>query len=75
MDAFLLVCLIAVTPETLSQKEMAEKCNKIYTTQSTCLEQAEQLTGAFDYAENRRSEGTFAGCIRTTVTEGQLLHN
>jgi hypothetical protein len=70
MDVFVLACLIATAPETQAQKEMAAKCHQIYTQQSVCLAEAERLKLAFDYAENRRSEGTLAGCIRTIVSEG-----
>jgi|RhiMetdeSRZDD1v2_1073273.scaffolds.fasta_scaffold957137_2 hypothetical protein len=74
MDVFVLACLIATAPETQAQKDLVAKCHQIYTTQSTCLEEAERLKLAFDYAENTRSEGTFAGCIRTMVTEGQSIN-
>lgn len=73
MDVFVLACLIATAPETQTQKEMAAKCQQIYAAQSACLNEAELVKLAFDYAENRRSEGTLAGCIRTIVSEGQAL--
>jgi hypothetical protein len=73
MDVFVLACLIATAPETQTQKEMAAKCQQIYTAQSACLKEAERVKLAFDYAENKRSEGTLAGCIRTMVGEERSL--
>jgi hypothetical protein len=75
MDAFVLACLIATAPETQAQKETAAKCYQIYTLQSVCLAEAERVRLAFDYAENTRSEGTLAGCIRTIVSEGGSFTN
>lgn len=67
MEAFLLTCLIATAPETQLQKELTAKCHQVYSQQSHCLEEAERLKRAFDYAENTRSEGIVVGCIRTLV--------
>jgi hypothetical protein len=64
MEVFVLTCLIATTPETPAQKEYAAKCHQTYT-ETVCLEYSAKLKLAFDYAENARSEGTFAGCIRS----------
>jgi hypothetical protein len=75
MVVFVLACLIATAPETPAQKEMAAKCHRVFALQSACLEEAERLKLAFDYAENKRSEGTFAGCIRTIASEGLSLSN
>ena len=63
----MLTCLIAMAPETQVQKELASKCHQVYTQQSLCLEEAERLKRAFDYAENTRSEGILVGCLRTVV--------
>jgi hypothetical protein len=67
MEAFVLTCLIATAPETQMQKELASKCSQVYAQYSLCLEEAERLKRAFDYAENTRSEGILVGCIRTMV--------
>jgi hypothetical protein len=71
MEIFVLACLLAAAPETDAQRKFAAKCDEVYVEQSACLEEAERLKLAFDYAYNLRSEGTFAGCIRKTQTAPQ----
>jgi hypothetical protein len=71
MEVFVLACLIATAPETLDQQKFAAKCDRAYSAQTACLEQAAKLKRAFNYAENRRSEGTLAGCIRKPAPDLQ----
>jgi hypothetical protein len=71
MEVFVLACLIATAPETLDQKELAAKCDQVYSEETACLDHAAKLKRAFNYAENRRSEGTLAGCIRKPATYSQ----
>jgi hypothetical protein len=75
METFVLACLIAMTPETEIQRELAAKCDRVYMEQAACLDEAERLKLAFDYAENTRSEGTLVGCIRKIQPRSQPLNS
>jgi hypothetical protein len=75
MEVFVLACLIATAPETRDQRELVAMCDQVYSEEAACLEHAAKLKRAFDYAENRRSEGTLAGCIRKPLAGLQLPSN
>jgi hypothetical protein len=68
MDLFLLLCLITTAPETQEQRDFANLCNRTYS-QSACLSHANNIKRAFDSAENTRSEGVIAGCVRRSAPQ------
>ncbi len=76
MEIFVLTCLLAMTPETDAQKELAAKCHQaIYAKQSDCWDEAERLKRAFEHAENTRNEGPIAVCERKMQPKQRPMSN